>query len=63
MSKNLRGEYFLRNGKILPRASRLLRESHDKLSFMFLIIFHGLLKLNSSEFLQFWLIVLVNDRL
>ena len=33
-SKTLRGQYFLRNGRSLTSAGRLLWESHDKFSFM-----------------------------
>ena len=53
MSKNSQGQYFIRNGGTLPRAKRPLRESHDKFKLYFLCIFHGLLKLNPSEFLHF----------
>ena len=54
MSKTSRGQYFLRNGGTVPRAKRPLRESHENLSFMFLCIFHGLLKLSANDFvLQF----------
>ena len=51
MLKTSQGQYFLRNGGTLSRAKRPLRESHA--NFMFLCIFHGLLTLNPSEFLQF----------
>ena len=30
MLKTSRGQYFLWNGRTLPRAKRRLRESHDK---------------------------------
>ena len=54
MSKTSRGQYFLPNGGTLPRAKRALQESHDKFKlYVALCIFHGLLKLYPSEFLQF----------
>ena len=54
MSKTSRGQYFLRNSETLPCGNLTpLWESRDKLSFMFLCIFHGLLKLTPSQFLQF----------
>ena len=59
MLKTLRGLYFLRNYRTQPRGLKPLRESHDKFSFMFLCIFHDLLKLNPREFSQFWLLVIL----
>ena len=53
MLKFVRGYCFLRNGETLPRGWRTFWKSHNKLSFMFLCIFHGLLKSNTWEF---WLL-------
>ena len=39
MSEILPGQYFLWNGETLPHERRLLRESHDKFSFMFYAFF------------------------
>ena len=55
--KTLCGQYFLQNGRALPLARRLPQESCYKFSFMILCIFHGLLKLNPSASLQFWLFI------
>ena len=63
MSKTLRGQYFLRNGGTQPPARRPLWESRDKFTFCF-CNFHSLLKLNRSDFSEFWLfIVLITYRL
>ena len=53
MSKTSLGQYFHRNGGTLPPAKRPLRESHDKFKLNVFMHFHGLLKLNPSDFLQF----------
>ena len=53
MSKTSRGQYFLRK----PETYHVLKGHSGhltiSLSFMFLCIFYGLLKLKPSEFLQF----------
>ena len=53
MLKNSRGQYFLRNGGTLHVLKGRPGNLTISLSFMVLCIFHGLLKLNPSEFLHF----------
>ena len=50
MSKTSRGQYFLRNGGTLSRAKHSSGNFTISLSFMFLCIFNGLLKLNQVNF-------------
>ena len=48
MSKTSRGQYFFRNGGTLPRAKRLLRESHDKFRLYVFMYFPWLIKVESK---------------
>ena len=48
--KVFHGHYFIRDKATLSRGWKLLRQSHNKFSFMILYIFHDVLKVESKWF-------------
>ena len=60
MSKNSRGQYFLRNGRTLPRVKRPLRESHDKFKLYVFMHFLWFIKVEPERIFAFLVVYSFN---